>query len=205
MWDIMGFRVAGFVAAVLVPLVLTATLFLGPISAIVLNGAWKVYLESSYWTACFQNILWIRNHIVAPLSEEFTFRACMMPLLLQSFRPMTAVLLTPLFFGVAHLHHSIERIRSGMDWKSTLIVSCKYRSGGGRRSTGRTKHRFKYLICVSRFAFCSLSICVHWHIWHLFGISVCKDRTLHCAIRRARILQPHGFSRYTGSIGAARQ
>lgn len=125
MLDIMGFRVDGFLTAMIVPLLLTATLFLGPISAIIINGAWKVYLEPSYWIDCFQNILWLRNHIVAPLSEEFTFRACMMPLLLQSYRQTTAVLLTPLFFGVAHLHHNIERVRSGMDWKTALVVSCK--------------------------------------------------------------------------------
>lgn len=125
MWAIMGFRIEGCLTAMVVPLLLTAILFLGPISAIIINGAWKVYLEPFYWVDCFKNILWIRNHIVAPLSEEFTFRACMMPLLLQSYRPLTAILLTPLFFGVAHLHHNIERVRSGMNWKTALIVSCK--------------------------------------------------------------------------------
>lgn len=124
-WEIMGFRMKGILAALLVPLLLTATLFLGPICAIIVNGVWKLYLDPFYWVECFKNILWIRNHIVAPLSEEFTFRACMMPLLLQSYRPITAVLLTPLFFGVAHLHHNIERVRSGMDWKTALLVSCE--------------------------------------------------------------------------------
>lgn len=125
-WEIMGFRTNGILVALFVPLLLTATLFLGPICAIIINGVWKLYLDPVYWADCFKNILWIRNHIVAPLSEEFTFRACMMPLLLQSYRPITAVLLTPLFFGVAHLHHNIERVRSGMDWKSALIVSSKF-------------------------------------------------------------------------------
>lgn len=64
--------------------------------------------------------------MVAPLSEEFTFRACMMPLLLQSIQPLTAVLITPLFFGVAHLHHMIERLRSGMDFKTAFIISGTY-------------------------------------------------------------------------------
>lgn len=127
-WEIMGFRTKGILVALCVPLLLTATLFLGPICAIIINGVWKSYLEPVYWMDCFKNILWIRNHIVAPLSEEFTFRACMMPLLLQSYRPTTAVLLTPLFFGVAHLHHNIERVRSGMDWKTALIVSSKLHS-----------------------------------------------------------------------------
>lgn len=76
-----------------------------------------------YWVNSFQNILWLRNHVVAPLSEEFTFRACMLPLLLQSYHPLRAIMITPLFFGIAHLHHIIERYRAGMAIKSILIVS----------------------------------------------------------------------------------
>lgn len=56
--------------------------------------------EPMFWFNHCQNLLWIRNHIVAPLSEEFTFRACMLPLLLQSFSPITSIFITPLFFGV---------------------------------------------------------------------------------------------------------
>lgn len=94
-----------------------------------------------FWLNYFHNLLWIRNHIVAPLSEEFTFRACMLPLLLQSFTPITSIFITPIFFGVgelqesylknfsqnfvftAHLHHMIERLRSGMDRKTAILIS----------------------------------------------------------------------------------
>lgn len=76
-----------------------------------------------YWVNSFQNILWLRNHVVAPLSEEFTFRACMLPILLQSFHPTRAIMITPLFFGIAHLHHVIERYRAGMAIRAILIVS----------------------------------------------------------------------------------
>lgn len=79
--------------------------------------------EPGYWVMCLKNLLWIRNHVVAPLSEEFTFRACMMPLLLQSFKPLTAVAITPMFFGIGHLHHIIERLRAGLPLKTILIVS----------------------------------------------------------------------------------
>lgn len=79
--------------------------------------------EPGYWAMCLKNLLWIRNHVVAPLSEEFTFRACMMPLLLQSFKPLAAVAITPMFFGIGHLHHIIERLRAGLPLKTILIVS----------------------------------------------------------------------------------
>lgn len=122
-WEIMGFRSSGIAAAIFVPFLLTATLFLGSICSLALNGSLTTYAQPSYWIDSVQNILWLRNHIMAPLSEEFTFRACMMPLLLQSFSPKTAIFLTPLFFGVAHLHHNVERVRSGMDIKTAIIVS----------------------------------------------------------------------------------
>ena len=59
-----------------------------------------LFTEPMHWLANVTNLIWLRNHLVAPLSEEFTFRACMLPLLLQCFRPMTAVFVCPLFFGV---------------------------------------------------------------------------------------------------------
>jgi hypothetical protein len=31
------------------------------------------------------DLIWLRNHVVAPLSEEITCTACMLPLLLQCF------------------------------------------------------------------------------------------------------------------------
>ncbi|KAF5843567.1 hypothetical protein DUNSADRAFT_12829 [Dunaliella salina] len=51
--------------------------------------------------------LWLwRNLFVAPLCEEWVFRACMAPLLrLQGYSEIATVFITPLFFSVAHLHH----------------------------------------------------------------------------------------------------
>lgn len=84
-------------------------------------------VDTDFWKSNFKNILWIRNHVMAPLSEEFVFRACMMPLILQSFTPITAVFITPLFFGVAHIHHIVERLSMGMEFTTALIISCKFK------------------------------------------------------------------------------
>ncbi|CAG2052940.1 unnamed protein product [Timema podura] len=89
-WQLLGLRVRGLFPAVLTSLVLTMMLFLGPLCM----------QEPMYWVSNFQNLIWVRNHIVAPLSEEFTFRACMLPLLLQCFQPITAIFVCPLFFGI---------------------------------------------------------------------------------------------------------
>lgn len=120
-WDVMGLRANGLFSASTLPLLLTIILFLGPLSVQLTNGIWKIYsglfeirfqasnhfesffvtiLEPTFWFNYCSDLLWIRNHIVAPLSEEFTFRACMLPLLLQSFTPMISIFITPLFFGV---------------------------------------------------------------------------------------------------------
>ncbi|CAG2205944.1 FACE2 [Mytilus edulis] len=45
--------------------------------------------------------------------EEFIFRACMLPLLVPCFGQGLSVFLCPLFFGVAHVHHMIEKVTTG--------------------------------------------------------------------------------------------
>lgn len=127
LWEVLGFRWSGFLPALIFPLLLTMILFLGPLSLQLSNSIWKIYsgsnntneneaescqepseqsdsrftfLEPKFWLNSCQNLLWLRNHVVAPLSEEFTFRACMVPLLLQSFSTSTSIFITPLFFGV---------------------------------------------------------------------------------------------------------
>lgn len=99
-------------------------LFLGPLSMQGLNGWWQLYSEPTYWVGSARTLTWWRNQVVAPLSEEWTFRACMLPLLLQCFTPTTAIFVCPLFFGVAHFHHVVERTKMGMRFKHALLISC---------------------------------------------------------------------------------
>jgi len=58
-----------------------------------------------------------------PFTEEFAFRACMVPILLGHYSPTGAVIMSPLFFGIAHFHHMIERIRRGQDVKTAFFIS----------------------------------------------------------------------------------
>ncbi|CAF4868562.1 unnamed protein product [Pieris macdunnoughi] len=123
MYEKMGLREEGFVQALILPLLLTVILFLGPLSMQLFSGAWRIYIEPMYWISCWQDLVWVRNHIMAPLSEEWVFRACMMPLLLQCLNPMSAVFIGPLLFGIAHFHHVFEQIKAGYEIKTALIVS----------------------------------------------------------------------------------
>ena len=56
----------------------------------------------------------LRHLVVAPLTEEIVFRACMVPALRST--GMTAARVaftTPLFFGFAHVHHALSKLRQG--------------------------------------------------------------------------------------------
>ncbi|SPP76934.1 CAAX prenyl protease 2 [Drosophila guanche] len=119
---LLGFRWHGLWQAVVIPYGLTMLLFMGPIFVNCQNESIGSYFDLDYWRGCLHNIIWVRNHVMAPLSEEFVFRACMMPLILQSFTPMTAVFITPLFFGVAHLHHIAERLSLGVELSTALLI-----------------------------------------------------------------------------------
>ncbi|CAL9235736.1 unnamed protein product [Arabidopsis halleri] len=85
--------------------------FFQTIPASVLTGASNV----SVW----------RNFIVAPVTEELVFRACMIPLLLcGGFRIYTAIFLCPVLFSLAHLNHFREMyIRHNRSYlRASLIV-----------------------------------------------------------------------------------
>ncbi|CAI8602594.1 unnamed protein product [Vicia faba] len=62
-----------------------------------------------WMSAISSNVLTWRNYVVAPLTEELVFRACMIPILLcGGFKPYSAMILCPVFFSLAHLNHFME-------------------------------------------------------------------------------------------------
>lgn len=70
-----------------------------------------------------KELVWIRNYVMAPISEEFTFRACMLSLIIHCTTPINAVFLCPVFFGAAHLHHMREQIKFGVKWTIAVATS----------------------------------------------------------------------------------
>ncbi len=73
--------------------------------------------EQQFWIC-------IRNFIIAPWTEEIVFRGCMIPVMLATGMSATRVaLVAPLFFGVAHLHHAIQKISSGERPKMVIIIT----------------------------------------------------------------------------------
>mmetsp|Transcript_43564 Transcript_43564/g.111380 ORF Transcript_43564/g.111380 Transcript_43564/m.111380 type:complete len:303 (+) Transcript_43564:80-988(+) len=104
---LLGLRADGLLAAVTLPLCLTATLFAGPLLLLALDISDFDHVR--FWPP--SSLQAARDYLFAPITEEWAFRACMIPALcLDSWSASRAVLLTPLFFGAAHLHHVHEAV-----------------------------------------------------------------------------------------------
>ncbi|XP_036909226.1 CAAX prenyl protease 2 isoform X2 [Sturnira hondurensis] len=106
---LMGFRLEGFFPAALLPLLLTMILFLGPLMQLSMDcpcdlaDGLKVVLAPRSWARCLTDMRWLRNQVIAPLTEELVFRACMLPMLAPCTGLGPAVFTCPLFFGVASI------------------------------------------------------------------------------------------------------
>lgn len=109
--------------AVVVPLTLSAIFFAGPL--------YRMTKEPE----CAPNIVeqWreeplplIRNVVVAPVCEELVFRACVCPILLAGGWSVSAtVLISPLLFGGAHMHHMLGMMHSrGMGLRESFLNAC---------------------------------------------------------------------------------
>ena len=43
-----------------------------------------------------------------PLTEELMFRSALLPVALRALSPAQSIFITPLYFGIAHVHHAYE-------------------------------------------------------------------------------------------------
>ncbi|KAG0579774.1 hypothetical protein M758_4G123800 [Ceratodon purpureus] len=125
---VLGIRRDHLWQAIFYPLLLTALLYLGPLVMAALDSTSdsdeedeaKVeegFIQGLYtkitvnlWSLTADIFAW-RNYVVGPLTEEWVFRACMVPVLLcAGYSPLKVMLLCPLFFGLAHLNHYWETV-----------------------------------------------------------------------------------------------
>ncbi|XP_030924428.1 CAAX prenyl protease 2 [Quercus lobata] len=128
LFDVYGIRVDHIWQAVVFPVSLTSLMYAGSLvlKALLLVDKWRErvsrgeefsyeYIQGSLQgfidliISVASNVSAWRNFVVAPLTEELVFRACMIPLLLcGGFKPYTAIRLCPIFFSLAHLNHLME-------------------------------------------------------------------------------------------------
>ncbi|KAF9077679.1 hypothetical protein BDP27DRAFT_1208383 [Rhodocollybia butyracea] len=96
----------------LAPHLVTPLLFLGPLYASFLSSSSRYDSLAARTRTLFFNWAGLRNYVVAPITEEIVFRACVLsvyqlsPKLASS--KASLVFTTPLNFGLAHLHHAWE-------------------------------------------------------------------------------------------------
>ncbi|GBF95439.1 hypothetical protein Rsub_08401 [Raphidocelis subcapitata] len=118
--QLLGLRISGAPAAAALPLAAVALLFLGPLVHLAASAEARAAHPlaaairaaagggAAAGAARFQIA---RDLLIAPVSEEWVFRACLVPLLwLAGLGRRAVVLFTPLFFGAAHLHHLRELV-----------------------------------------------------------------------------------------------
>ncbi|XP_076971710.1 CAAX prenyl protease 2 isoform X2 [Tamandua tetradactyla] len=132
---LMGFRLEGIFPAALLPLLLTMILFLGPLIQLSMDcscdlaDGLKIVLAPRSWARCLTDMRWLRNQVIAPLTEELVFRACMLPMLVPCTGLGRAVFTCPLFFGVAHFHHVIEQLRFRQSSVGSIFLSAGHLIG----------------------------------------------------------------------------
>nr|XP_005903607.1 PREDICTED: CAAX prenyl protease 2 isoform X2 [Bos mutus] len=132
---LMGFRLEGIFPAALLPLLLTMILFLGPLMQLSMDcpcdlaDGLKFVLAPRSWARCLTDMRWLRNQVIAPLTEELVFRACMLPMLAPCTGLGPAVFTCPLFFGVAHFHHIFEQLRFRQSSVGSIFLSAGHLIG----------------------------------------------------------------------------
>uniref|UniRef100_A0A6I8NVU5 CAAX prenyl protease 2 n=1 Tax=Ornithorhynchus anatinus TaxID=9258 RepID=A0A6I8NVU5_ORNAN len=132
LFTLMGFRLEGIFPAALLPLVLTMVLFLGPLLQLTMDcprdlaEGLKTALAPRAWARSLTDMRWLRNQVIAPLTEELVFRACMLPMLTPCTGLGPAIFTCPLFFGVAHFHHIIEQLRFRQGSVGSIFLSAAF-------------------------------------------------------------------------------
>ncbi|GAA5942642.1 hypothetical protein JCM3775_003665 [Rhodotorula graminis] len=118
-------RWADLARLVACPLGLTASLFAGSLYILALEGdlPGQARVRSwASWTAKFGGWKGVRNYILAPLTEELSFRSCVVAAsFLGGWSRRKLVFVTPLWFGLAHVHHAWETYLAGGRTRKALI------------------------------------------------------------------------------------
>ncbi|KAI4200635.1 MAG: hypothetical protein LQ350_003775 [Teloschistes chrysophthalmus] len=108
-------------------LLLTAILFAAPIlEKAVIESRWKDWLRGQTLHESLSSWIGWRNYVAGPVSEEILFRSLLVPLhFLTPMSPTRVILLTPLYFGIAHVHHFYEFV---LTHPHTPLAPCIVRS-----------------------------------------------------------------------------
>ncbi|KAI0693525.1 hypothetical protein C8T65DRAFT_64049 [Cerioporus squamosus] len=95
---------------IVLPCLVAPVLYLGPLYADYLSEALPFQRHWSFRSSVLPMFsTWVgrRNYIVGPITEEIVFRACMLSVYhMAGASRKKMIFLSPLWFGIAHLHHA---------------------------------------------------------------------------------------------------
>eukprot|EP00933_Yihiella_yeosuensis_P034453 TRINITY_DN2793_c0_g2_i1.p1 TRINITY_DN2793_c0_g2~~TRINITY_DN2793_c0_g2_i1.p1 ORF type:complete len:324 (-),score=24.76 TRINITY_DN2793_c0_g2_i1:90-968(-) len=117
--QLLGLRCEDQLMACVCCLLLTALLFFGP----VVQHIVAVFEGESEWISLVGGA-WVgaRNLILAPITEEFVFRACLVRLWVSAgFPTLLIIFASPFCFALAHTHHFIELVHRTGDKKQAFV------------------------------------------------------------------------------------
>ncbi|KAI1919014.1 CAAX prenyl protease [Ophidiomyces ophidiicola] len=97
-------------ADILRSLLLTSLLFMGLLfERGIAEGEWRNWVRLPYWIESLGDWVGWRNYVAGPITEEVIFRSIIVTLhLLANVSPARIVFVSPLYFGIAHVHHFYE-------------------------------------------------------------------------------------------------
>ncbi|KAF2016440.1 CaaX prenyl proteinase Rce1 [Aaosphaeria arxii CBS 175.79] len=89
---------------------LVAILFAGPLfEQGIVDGGWRDWIRFRGLHETLSSWIGYRNFVVGPTSEELIWRGMIIPLhILAQISGTKIIFLTPLYFGIAHVHHLYE-------------------------------------------------------------------------------------------------
>lgn len=106
------------------PLIITATIFLGPIVDEILNRRWSIIrlTPANFWRNRPNFWIVMRNWVVGPLIEEIVFRCINCTLLSNDVPLHYNIIISGLLFGAAHFHPQIMQ-HVFLDMERELLVN----------------------------------------------------------------------------------
>jgi len=161
--DLLGFlKPSSLLAYVLVPI-----LFAGPLLSRYLRGALPFQRSWSIQRNVFPKLLTLvglRNFVIAPVTEELLFRSCILAIGRLSGQTNGAMIfLSPLWFGIAHLHHALEMYhqngKTSQAFRNALVVCAiqlTYTTVFGWISAFLMVRTGSVLPCITSHVFCNL-------------------------------------------------
>ena len=91
---------------------LTALLFAGPLfERGIIESGWRSWIRGSVLNETLRSWIGWRDFVAAPFTEEVLFRSVLVSLhthIRPSLPLTTLIFVTPLYFGIAHIHHFYE-------------------------------------------------------------------------------------------------